>query len=43
MEEIGWSIAKTYDNVEKWVNSDEFIIDMIENNDYQFTEYGKLY
>jgi len=43
LQDIGNAISKTYKDVEEWVNSEEFIIDMIENNDYQFTEYGKLY
>jgi len=40
MQEIGNAISKTYQNVDEWVNSDEFIIDMIENNEHQFTEDG---
>jgi hypothetical protein len=43
MQDIGNAISKTYQNVDEWVNSDEFIIDSIEANEYQFTEDGKLY
>jgi hypothetical protein len=43
MEEIGWSIAKTYDNVEKWVNSEEYITETIEANEYDFHEDGTRY
>jgi hypothetical protein len=43
MEEIGWNIAKTYDNVEKWVNSEEYITETIEDNEYDFHEDGTRY
>jgi len=37
------AISKTFNNVDKWINSDEFIKDELEANDYQFTEDGKIF
>jgi len=43
MNEIGNAISKTYSDNDDWVNSDEFIIDTIESNDYEFTQDGRRF
>jgi hypothetical protein len=37
------AIRKTYDNTEEWLNSDEYIIEEFEANEYDFTIDGKIY
>lgn len=37
------AISKTFDNTEEWLNSDEFIADEIQANEYDFTKDGKLF
>ncbi len=41
-QEIESAINKTFDNTETWLNSDEFIKDEIEANEFEFTEDGIL-
>jgi hypothetical protein len=41
--EIQSSISKCYQNTEEWINSEEFIIDELEANEYEFTYDGKIY
>ncbi len=43
MNEIESAISKTFDNTDEWINSDEFIIDTIEANDYEFTKDGNRF
>lgn len=43
IQDIENAISKTFQDVEDWLNSDEYIIDTIEANDYDFNENGKLY
>lgn len=43
LEEIESAIESTYRSTEKWLNSDEFIKDEIQANDYEFTKDGKLF
>lgn len=43
MSDIESAISKTYDNTEEWINSDEFIKDEIEANEYEFTQDGKQF
>lgn len=40
---ISSAISRTFNQVEEWVNSDEFIIDTITANDYEFTKDGKQF
>lgn len=40
--DIESAISKTFRDTEDWINSDEFITDEIEANNYEFTEEGKL-
>lgn len=40
MQEIESAISKTFDNTEEWLNSDEFIKDEIEANEYEFKADG---
>ena len=42
INEIEAAIQKTFDTTEEWLNSDEYIQEEIENNEYDFTEYGKI-
>jgi hypothetical protein len=42
IQDIENAIQNTFDKTETWLNSDEFIIDEIEANEYDFTEYGQL-
>lgn len=42
IKEIENAITKAYNDVEEWVNSDEFIKDEIENNGYTFLENGTM-
>ena len=37
------AIQKCFDNTETWLNSDEFTIDEIEANDYEFTIDGNIF
>lgn len=41
--DIGDAISKVFDDVEKWTNSDEFIREEIDANNYQFLENGEIY
>jgi hypothetical protein len=43
INEVESAISKTFDNTTDWINSDEFITDEIEANDYQFTKDGKIF
>jgi len=43
MNEIESAIRKTFDNTEEWVNSDEFIKDEIDANEYEFKADGTRY
>jgi len=43
INEIENAISKCFESNEEWVNSDEFITEEIENNDYQFTKDGKRF
>jgi len=43
MNEIESAISKTFSNTEEWLNSDEFIKDEIEANEYDFTKDGKRF
>jgi len=40
MQQIESAISKTFDNTETWLNSDEFIKDEIEENEYEFKADG---
>jgi hypothetical protein len=42
-EELGEAIAKTFQDYEEWINSDEYISDFLEANGFDFTENGKRY
>jgi hypothetical protein len=42
-EQLGEAIAKTFADYEDWVNSDEYISEFFEGNDYDFTIDGKRY
>jgi hypothetical protein len=37
------AITKCYRDEEEWQNSDEYIKEMIEANEYDFTKDGKLF
>ena len=43
INEIESAISKCFESNEEWVNSDEFISEEIENNDYQFTKDGNQF
>lgn len=43
MNEIESAINKTFNNTEDWLNSDEFIQDEIESNEYEFKADGTRY
>lgn len=43
IQDIENAISKTFQDAEEWLNSEEYIIDMIKANNYEFTENGKLY
>lgn len=43
ISEVEYAIQKTFDNTEEWVNSDEFISEEIESNEYEFTKDGKQF
>jgi hypothetical protein len=43
IKDIEHEIGKCYRDVEEWTNSDEFIIETIEANNYEFTEDGEMY
>ncbi len=40
--DIEGAISKAYNDVEKWVNSEDFISEEIEANEYEFTREGKM-
>jgi hypothetical protein len=40
---IEYAIQKTFDNNEQWVNSDEFITEQIQANEYEFTADGRRF
>jgi hypothetical protein len=42
MRDIENAISKCYRNNEEWINSDEYISETIEANEYEFTKDGKL-
>ena len=42
LNDIESAISKTFNDCEEWINSDEFITDTIEANDYEFTEDGEI-
>jgi len=41
--EIESAISKTFERNEQWVNSDEYITEQIECNEYEFTKDGKRF
>lgn len=43
IREIEGAINEAYENVEEWINSDQFIKDEIEANEYEFTKDGKRF
>jgi len=43
MNEIESAISKTFQQNEDWVNSDEYITEQIESNEYDFTKDGKRF
>ena len=43
IQDIENAISKTFEDVEEWLYSEEYIIDMIKANEYEFTENGELY
>ena len=43
IQEIESAISKTFDNTEEWLNSDEFIRDEIEANEYEFKADGSIF
>jgi len=43
MQQIEWAISKTFENTERWINSDEFIKEDIEANEYEFTADGRQF
>jgi hypothetical protein len=43
LKDIENAIRKTFEDVENWVNSDEYIIDNMQANEYEFTIDGKIY
>lgn len=43
MNEIESAISKTFQQNEEWVNSDEYITEQIESNEYDFTKDGKRF
>jgi len=43
MQDVENAVTKAYQDIEDWINSDEYIIENIESNDYEFTEDGKRY
>ena len=42
ISEIETAIQKCFDSTEQWLNSDEFITEEIEANEYYFTEAGEV-
>lgn len=42
IKDIENAISKCYRDTEEWINSDEYITETIEANDYEFTQDGKL-
>jgi hypothetical protein len=42
-EQLGEAIEKAFADYEDWVNSDEYISDFLEGNEYDFTINGKRY
>lgn len=43
IQEIESAISKTFDNTEEWLNSDEFIQNEIESNEYEFKADGTIF
>lgn len=43
LKDIEHSIGKCFEDIENWVNSEEYIIEAIEDNGYEFTEDGGRY
>lgn len=43
IKDIENAIQKTFDEVQDWINSDEFIQDEIEANEYEFTADGRRF
>ena len=43
IQDIESAILKTFNNTEKWLNSDEFITDEIEANEYEFKADGTIF
>jgi len=41
IQEMESAISKTFRDEEEWINSDEYISEMLEANDYEFTKDGK--
>lgn len=41
--DIEFAIGKAFEDDEDWVNSDEYITDIFEGNDYEFKEDGTIY
>lgn len=42
ISDIEGAITKTYSNEEEWINSDEYIQEQIEANEYEFTADGRM-
>jgi len=43
IKDIENAISKTLRDIEEWVNSDEYITEQIEANEYEFTQDGNLF
>lgn len=43
IKEIEHQISKCYESLEDWLNSDEYISEHLEINNYDFTEDGEMY
>lgn len=43
MKDVENAVAKAYQDIEDWINSDEYIIENIQSNNYEFTKDGKRY
>jgi hypothetical protein len=43
IQDVECAIQKTFNDTEEWVNSEEYITEIIEANEYEFTEDGNRY
>lgn len=43
IKDIESAIFKTFEETENWINSDSFIIDLFEANEYRFLKNGKVF